>query len=160
MRICVVPGSFDPFTLGHLDIVRRASALFDRVVVAVMINSEKRGFLSLEMRQKIAEVSCGTLENVEVITAEGLLVELCERLGACAVVKGVRNSADFAYESEMADINRHLSPTLETVCLCARPELSYISSTCVREMIKYGRPLDGVLHADALALIPGLSPQT
>lgn len=152
MKICVVPGSFDPFTLGHLDIVRRASLLFDKVYVAVMVNGGKRGMFELEQRRKLAEASCEGIENAEVIVSEGLLYELCEQLGACAVVKGVRNAVDYAYECELADINRHLSPTLETVLLAARPELGYISSTCVRELIRYGKPLDSVLHPEAIRL--------
>ncbi len=159
MRICVVPGSFDPFTLGHLDIVRRASVLFDRVYVAVMVNGQKRGLFDLEQRRRIAEVSCAELDNVEVIASEGLLYELCEQLGACAIVKGVRSVTDYGYECELADINRHLSPSLETVWLAARPELGYISSTCVRELMRYGKPLDGVMHPEAIRIV-GLSAQS
>lgn len=160
MRICVVPGSFDPFTLGHLDIVRRAARLFDKVYVAVMVNGGKQGNFAFEVRQKIAEVSCAGLENVEVIYSSGLLYELCESLGACAVVKGMRNSIDYSYECELAEINHHLSPLLETVLLASRPELGYISSSYVRELVRYGKPLDDVLHPAAVKLITGLSAQT
>lgn len=160
MRNCVVPGSFDPFTLGHLDIVRRASVLFDRVYVAVMINSSKQGFFDFVARKKIAEVSCSGIPNVEVITAEGVLCDLCRSLGACAIVKGIRNAADYVYECELADINRHLDTDIETVWLASRTELAYISSTCVREFIKYNKPLYGVVHPDAAKLIYGMSGQT
>ena len=150
MKICVVPGSFDPFTIGHLDIVERASKMFDKVYVAIMVNINKTGTFDLATRKKIAEVSCGDLPNV--ITAEGLLVDLCSALGACAIVKGVRNVNDYAYEADLADINRHLAP-VDTVWLPARPSLSFISSTFVRELIKYERSLDGALHPDALHII-------
>lgn len=152
MKICVVPGSFDPFTIGHLDIVERASKMFDKVYVAIMVNINKTGTFDLATRKKIAEVSCGALPNVTVITAEGLLVDLCEALGAVAIVKGVRNVNDYVYEADLADINRHLAH-VETVWLPARPSLSFISSTFVRELIKYERPIDGALHPDALHII-------
>ncbi|MBQ9079815.1 MAG: pantetheine-phosphate adenylyltransferase [Clostridia bacterium] len=152
MKTCVVPGSFDPFTIGHLDMVERAAKMFDKVYVAIMANSEKKGTFDLATRKKIAEVSCGDLKNVTVITAEGLLAELCVALGAVAIVKGVRNVADYSYEADMADINRHLAP-IDTVWLPARPSLAFISSTFVRELIKYERPLDGAMHPDALHII-------
>ncbi len=152
MRICVVPGSFDPFTIGHLDIVARAAQLFDKVYVAIMINPDKTGKFSLAVRKQIAEVSCGDLPNVTVITADGLLADLCTALGAHAIVKGVRNANDYTYEAIFADANRHLSG-VETVWLPARPELNFVSSSFVRELMKYERPIDAVMHPDALHII-------
>lgn len=152
MRICVVPGSFDPFTIGHLDIVKRAAALFDKVYVAIMINPDKTGKFSLAVRKQIAEVSCGDLSSVTVITADGLLADLCTALGAHAIVKGVRNANDYTYEAVFADANRHLSG-VETVWLPARPELNFVSSSFVRELMKYERPIDAVIHPDALHII-------
>ena len=152
MKICVVPGSFDPFTLGHLDIVERASKLFDKVYVAIMVNSEKSGTFDLATRKKIAEVSCGDLPNVSVITAEGLLADLCTALGADAIVKGVRNASDYNYESVFADANRRLSG-IETLWLPARPELNFISSTFVRELLRYDHKIDAAVHPDATHII-------
>ncbi len=160
MKTCVVPGSFDPFTLGHLDLVLRAAGLFDKVYVAVMVNGGKQGNFTFETRRRIAEVSCEGLGNVEVIFSDGLLYELCASLGACAIVKGLRNAIDYSYECELAEINRHLSPALETVLLASRPELGYISSSYVRELVRYGKPLDDVLHPAAIKLLEGLSAQT
>lgn len=149
MKICVVPGSFDPFTLGHLDVVRRASGLFDRVYVAIMINQSKKGFLPMLERKQIAELSCSGLPNVSVITAEGLLVDLCAALHADTVVKGARNALDFEYERDLADINRRLAPSVETLILPSRPELTCVSSTFVRELTVHGRSLHGLVAPEA-----------
>ena len=156
MRACIIPGSFDPFTLGHLDIVKRAAKIFDKVYVAIMINSAKTGTFDFSKRKKIAELSCEGLENVEIITADGLLCELCRALGVQAIVKGVRNSQDFVYEQNMAGMNKFLNSELETVFLPANPELSFVSSTFARDLLKYGKPLCGVLHPDAIEYIAEL----
>ena len=153
MKTCVIPGSFDPFTLGHRDIVVRAARLFDRVYVAIMINTEKKGMLDFATRKAVAEVSCADIPGVTVITAEGVLCDLCTALGADAIVKGARDTSDFAYEKQLADINRRICPGLETVLLTARPENECLSSTFARDMIKYGRPLDGIIHPDAIKLL-------
>ena len=153
MKTCVIPGSFDPFTLGHRDMVVRAARLFDRVYVAIMINTEKKGMLDFATRKALAEVSCADIPGVTVITAEGVLCDLCTALGADAIVKGARDTSDFAYEKQLADINRRICPGLETVLLTARPENECLSSTFARDMIKYGRPLDGILHPDAIKLL-------
>ena len=153
MKTCVIPGSFDPFTLGHRDMVVRAARLFDRVYVAIMINTEKKGMLDFATRKAVAEVSCADIPGVTVITAEGVLCDLCTALGADAIVKGARDTSDFAYEKQLADINRMICPGLETVLLTARPENECLSSTFARDMIKYGRPLDGIIHPDAIKLL-------
>ena len=108
MKTCVIPGSFDPFTLGHRDMVVRAARLFDRVYVAIMINTEKKGMLDFATRKAVAEVSCADIPGVTVITAEGVLCDLCTALGADAIVKGARDTSDFAYEKQLADINRRI----------------------------------------------------
>ena len=153
MKTCVIPGSFDPFTLGHRDMVVRAARLFDRVYVAIMINTEKKGMLDFATRKAVAEVSCADIPGVTVITAEGVLCDLCTALGADAIVKGARDTSDFAYEKQLADINRRICPGLETVLLTARPENECLSSTFARDMIKYGRPLDGIIHPAAIKLL-------
>ncbi len=153
MKICVFPGSFDPFTLGHLDIVERAALLFDKVYVAIMVNGQKQGSFDFAMRKKIAEASCEALPNVEVITAEGMLCDLCRALGACAVIKGIRNGEDYNYEASLAQINRFLAPAVENVWIPSSPEKAFICSAFVRELLKYDRPLDGVIHPSATAII-------
>ena len=153
MKICVVPGSFDPFTLGHLDVVTRASKLFDKVYVAIMINSAKSGTFDFATRKKIAVASCAELKNVEVITADGLLCELVKALGAVAIVKGVRNSIDFEYEMNLAGMNRFIDSSVETVFLPSKPEYSSVSSSFVREMMKYEKPILGLIHPDAIKII-------
>ncbi len=137
-RIAVIPGSFDPMTLGHLDIIRRASRLYDKIYVAVMINSEKNYMFSIEERKRIAELSCSELENVEVISDGGYLYKLCQRLGAIAIVKGLRNREDFEYEKSMADFNYERNPDCETVFLSCFPGYDGVSSTLVRSFIVSG----------------------
>ena len=131
MKTCVIPGSFDPFTLGHFDIVQRAAKIFDKVYVLIMVNSEKKGTFDFKARKQIAAESCKELENVEVITADGLLADVCSALKVTAIVKGLRNSADAAYEIPMASMNRFIGGNIETVFLPSLPENSFISSTFV-----------------------------
>lgn len=153
MNTCIFPGSFDPFTLGHLDIARRAAGLFDKVYVAIMENPEKKGMFDFNRRKAIAEVSCVGLDNVEVITAGGLLVDLVEKLGAVAVVKGVRNETDFGYEMMLCGINKHLGMKAETLFIPTSAEYGFVCSAFVRELIKYGCALDGLVHPDSVELI-------
>ncbi|MBR2479101.1 MAG: pantetheine-phosphate adenylyltransferase [Clostridia bacterium] len=153
MRVCIVPGSFDPFTMGHFDLVARASKLFDKVYVAIMTNSEKKGYFDFRQRKLIAEETCKDLPNVSVITADGMLSDLCSALGVCAIVKGVRNVTDFDYETTLASVNRHLAPDVETVFIPTNPKYSHVCSSFVREMLKYDQPLLGILHIDAIKLI-------
>ena len=142
MRIAICPGSFDPITLGHLDMVCRAAALFDRVVVCVMSNGEKdRGMFTPDQRLRLVRLAVERLPNVEAELWTGLLAEYAAKRGACALVKGVRNPTDFDWEFQMSQINRNLIPGLETVLLPASPEYSWFSSTMAREMIRYGQDL-------------------
>jgi pantetheine-phosphate adenylyltransferase len=154
MKSCIIPGSFDPFTLGHFDIVKRASKIFDKVYVVIMVNSEKNGKFDFRQRKLIAAASCAELENVEVITADGLLSDVCSALKVSAIVKGIRNATDADYEISLSNINRFIGgEELETVFLPARHEHSFVSSTFVRELIKYNRSLLGAMHPDAIKLI-------
>ena len=142
MRIAVCPGSFDPITLGHLDIIRRAAVLFDRVLVCVMTNGEKdRGMFSPRRRLELARLAVADLPHVEAELWQGLLADYARQRGAGFLVKGVRCGADFDSEYQMAWINQSLAPDLETVLLPARPEFIYFSSTMAREMIRYGQDL-------------------
>ena len=142
MRIAVCPGSFDPITLGHLDIIRRASALFDRVWVCVMANGEKsRGMFPPQRRLELVRLAVEELPNVEAELWTGLLADYARQRNAGFLVKGVRCGTDFDNEYQMAWINRSLAVELETVLLPARPEFSYFSSTMARELIRYGQDL-------------------
>lgn len=157
MSTALIPGSFDPFTLGHVNLVERAATLFDRVVVAIMVNGEKAstggGMFTYAQREALAKASLAHLGNVEVITDAGLLVELAERVGATCLLKGVRGIGDFDYEYNMAAINRRIEPAIETVLLPAESVYDHLSATFAREMIRYGRPLEGVLHDAAIPLV-------
>ncbi|MCC8075217.1 MAG: pantetheine-phosphate adenylyltransferase [Clostridiales bacterium] len=146
MRTAIYPGSFDPVTAGHLDIIQRAAAQFDRLVVCVMYNSEKQGLFTPAERVDLIRRSLTEVEgvdNVEVDYADGLLVDYARRQNANCVVKGLRRVADFEAEMQMADLNRQLSPGVDTLFLTARPELAFISSTIVKEMARYQVDLRG-----------------
>ena len=139
MKTAICPGSFDPFTLGHLDIVRRTARLFDRVIVAVMGNSEKRSLFAPEERARMIKNATAALPNVTVLTYGGLLSELCRERGAAAIVKGVRGTQDLEFERMMAVVNQKLTDGgVETLLLFSEPEHLHISSTVVREYLKYG----------------------
>ncbi|MFK5690028.1 pantetheine-phosphate adenylyltransferase [Ornithinimicrobium sp. LYQ92] len=148
-RRCVCPGSFDPVTLGHLDILRRAAALYDEVVVAVLHNPAKQGTFPVERRLALVREALGEELRATVRVeayADRLLVDVCREVGAQAVVKGLRGGTDFAYELPMALMNRHLSG-VETLFLPGDPGLEHVSSSLVREVHRYG--------GDVSALVPG-----
>jgi pantetheine-phosphate adenylyltransferase len=138
VRRCVCPGSYDPVTNGHLDVVRRATALFDEVVVAVLANPAKRGAFAVPERVGMLVEALAGLDGVRVEAVDaGLLVDYCRDVGAQAVVKGLRSGTDFAYELPMALMNRHLSG-VETVFLPGDPRFGHVSSSLVKEVAAYG----------------------
>ncbi len=148
---CVCPGSFDPVTVGHVDVVRRASALFDEVVVAVMTNPAKQSTFSLEERLGLLRAALAGIDGVRVVdVGGGLLVDFCTRVGAGAVVKGLRSGTDVAYEMPMALMNRHLSG-LETVFLPGDPTLEHVSSSLVKEVAAHGGDVTGMVPDGVLA---------
>ena len=136
----VYPGSFDPFTNGHLDVAERASRLFDRVTVAVLENPAKRDryLFSIEERLKIIRASTAHLPNVEVEAFSGLLAEYMKKKGARIIVKGLRAVSDYEYELQMAHLNRQLNPEVETLFILAATRWSFVSSTMVKEIARYG----------------------
>ncbi|MCD8008616.1 MAG: pantetheine-phosphate adenylyltransferase [Clostridiales bacterium] len=153
MRTAIYPGSFDPVTAGHLDIIQRAAAQFDRLVVCVMYNSEKQGLFTPAERADLIRRSLAEMEgvdNVEVDYADGLLVDYARSQNANCVVKGLRRVADFEAEMQMADLNRRLSPGLDTLFLTARPDMAFLSSTIVKEMARYQVDLRGCV-AESIA---------
>ena len=145
MSLAIVPGSFDPMTLGHLDLVKRALALYDEVVVAVMINAEKRYAHTLEERAEMARLTLGQLDRVRVVTSDGLLIDLFDRLGADVIVKGIRNERDRLYEEEMAAWNIGHNPRAVTVFLEAADGFEQVSSTEVRTRLEKGESVDGLI---------------
>lgn len=157
-RIAIVPGSFDPITNGHLDIIKKAAALYDKVYVAVMINDKKTYMFTLEERRMIAESATAEIDGVEVISSSGWLWKLAKDLGACAIVKGYRNEADLRYEQEMAVFNDAHNPEAKTVLLKAEEELEGLSSTLIREKIRKGEALEGYLPEAAIEKIKEITP--
>ena len=145
-RICVYPGSFDPVTVGHLDVIERAARLFDRVIVAVMHNPAKRGSFTVEERTALIRRSAAGMDNVTVDAWDGLLVDYVRKTGACAVVRGLRAVSDFENEMVMAQVNAQLLPGMETVFLMTKPEHGCVSSSVVREAASFG--------ADISAFVP------
>jgi pantetheine-phosphate adenylyltransferase len=151
MRTAVLPGSFDPITLGHLDVVRRAAMLFDRVVVAVLVNPSKAPLSGLEDRVAMVRDATAEMAGVDVEAFDGLLVEFAARCGARAVVRGLRSGADFDYEWPMARMNRALSPGLDTVYLAAAGEWAHVSSSLVREIHRLGGAIDAFVPPAVVA---------
>ena len=143
MKTAIYPGSFDPITLGHLDIIRRAALCFDKVYVCVMDNCDKTSHMfPAEKRVELIRSSVAEFPNVEAELYCGLLADYAREKDACILVKGLRNATDFDLEYQMAAINRGIWPQLETVFLPASVEYQHFSSTMVREMIRYGQPLE------------------
>ena len=138
MSVAIYPGSFDPVTLGHLNIIKRASACFDKVIVCVMINSKKTGMFTPEERVEMLRQTTARFPNVEVDFSDELLAAYAKRRGAHVLVKGLRAVSDYEYEVQMAVINRKLNPDLETMFLASSEKYTYLSSTIVKEMARYG----------------------
>ena len=142
MKTAIYPGSFDPITLGHLNIIKRAAVCFDKLVVCVLVNSEKDGGLfNPEERVELLKKATARFPNVEVDYSEGLLAAYAKRRRAHVVVKGLRAVSDFEQEVQMAVINRKLNPGLETMFLASSEKYTYLSSTIVKEMARYGADL-------------------
>jgi len=137
MRKAIFPGSFDPITLGHYDIIKRSIPLFDEIVIAIGINAEKKYMFTLEERKRFIEESFTDDPSISVITYEGLTIDLCKNIKANFILRGLRNPADFEFEKAIAHTNRRLSK-IETVFLLTAAKTSYISSSIVRDVIRNG----------------------
>ncbi len=138
LRTAVYSGTFDPVTLGHLDVVSRAAGLFDQIVIAVAMAHHKKTLFGIEQRVELVEAACRDLPNVTVLPFDGLIVDFCEAQEATAIVRGIRNLTDFDYEAQMAAMNRKLNPDVETVFLLPDAPLACISSTLVRQISQLG----------------------
>lgn len=137
MKRAVFPGSFDPITLGHFDIINRGLQLFDEIIVAIGVNAEKKYMFPLEQRKKFIEEAFKGESKVRVITYEGLTIDLCKKIDAQFILRGLRNPADFEFEKAIAHTNRRMSK-IETVFLLTAAKTSYISSSIVRDVIRNG----------------------
>ncbi|HET9293355.1 MAG TPA: pantetheine-phosphate adenylyltransferase [Gemmatimonadales bacterium] len=145
-RIAIYPGSFDPPTRGHEDLIRRSLQLADRVIVAVAVNVTKQALFSVEERLALLRTTVGGDPRVELAAFDGLLAEYAKSRGASVVVRGLRAVSDFEYEFQMALMNRQLHPSLETVFLVPALDLTYLSSSLVREVARFGGAVDPLVH--------------
>src|SRR5438034_10796083 len=143
--LAVYPGSFDPLTNGHVDIITRGARIFDRIIVAILINAEKAPLFGMDERLEIATEVFGDLPNVEVDTFDGLLVDYVERRDAQVIVRGLRAVSDFEFEFQMALMNRRLKPKIETVFMMPAEQYTYISSRLIKEVFSLGGRVEGLV---------------
>ena len=150
MKVGVYPGSFDPVTLGHLDIIERGSKVVEKLVVGVLVNSQKQPMFTMEQRLELLKTACAHLPNVEIIPFTGLLVDFLKEQDATVVIRGLRAVTDFEYELQLAQANRALYPEMETIFLTTHVEYSYISSTVVKDVLKHGGSVEQFVPASCL----------
>jgi pantetheine-phosphate adenylyltransferase len=143
--LAVYPGSFDPLTNGHVDIISRGARLFDRIIVAILVNAEKSPLFTMDERVEITRSVFKTHSNVEVDTFDGLLVDYVERRDAQVIVRGLRAVSDFEFEFQMALMNRHIEPTLETVFMMPAEQYTYLSSRLIKEVFSLGGTVTGLV---------------
>ena len=151
MKIAVYPGSFDPVTIGHLNIIRRAANIFDKLIVCVMVNAGKNPMFSLEERVDLIRRVTSDIPNVEVDSSSELLAEYAKRRGSCVIVKGLRAGSDFENEFQMALINKKINPELDTMFLTAESQYMYLSSSMVKELGSYGVDLSDFLPEEIIS---------
>lgn len=149
----VYPGTFDPITNGHSDLVARASELFDKVIVAVARNTGKQTVCDIDQRLELARLALADLCNVEVVAFEGLLVNFCRETEANVVIRGLRAVSDFEYEFQLAGMNRRLAPEVETIFLTPAEQYAFISSTLVREIARLGGDVSEFVHPEVQRLL-------
>lgn len=147
MKIAIYPGSFDPITKGHLDVLKTASEIFDKVIIAVSNNTAKKGFLSVEERVNLIKASIEDMNNVEVDSFQGLTVEYAKQKGAKVVIRGLRAVSDFEYEMQLSQTNSALSDDIKTIFLITKPKYNFISSSTVKEI--------ALMHGDISKFVPG-----
>jgi pantetheine-phosphate adenylyltransferase len=143
----VYPGSFDPVTMGHIDLIQRSAALFDSVVVAILRNTEKTPLFTVEERTVMLENAVKDIKNVSIVSFAGLLVEFAEQINATIIVRGIRAISDYEYELQMALMNRRLSNKVETVFMLPAESYSFLSSRLVKEIAQHGGPISGLVPA-------------
>jgi len=149
-RIAVFPGSFDPITIGHVDIIKRTIPLFDEIIIAIGVHIQKKYMFSLEQRKEWISKIFSDYSSVSVEDYTGLTVEFCKKMKANFIIRGLRNSVDFEYEKTIAQANNSLHSSLETILILTKPELSFVSSSIVREIIKNGGDADQFLPVEVV----------
>lgn len=151
MKVAIFPGSFDPLTRGHLDLIKRGSVIFDQLAVAVMTNDAKDPLFTVEERLAQVKKATSGFDNVTVITADGLTVDLMNKIGADYLLRGLRNTNDFQYERDIAAMNQFLDSEVETVFLLADPKYQHLSSSLLKEVARFGGDIDAYLPANISA---------
>ena len=151
-KIGVYAGSFDPFTNGHLDIAMRAAGLVDRLVIAIGVNPAKSGFFTIQERIDIIRSVTAHVDNIEVRTFQGLLVNFCDSISATAIIRGLRNAQDFHFEATLGRANRHLAPHVETILLLSNTESIFVSSSLMKEILTNGGSVSGLVPERAIEL--------
>jgi pantetheine-phosphate adenylyltransferase len=154
MKVAVYPGSFDPVTLGHLDVITRGSKVFDKVIVGVLVNVDKSGLFNIDERVELIKRVTRDVPNVEVVSFEGLLIDLMKKYNAQVILKGLRAFSDFEYEFQMALMNNKLNPDVETLFMMTSAQYSYVSSSAVKQVAKFGATLEGLVPKE---IIPDLT---
>jgi len=150
MKIALYPGTFDPVTLGHLDIIRRAAGVCDKLVIGVLPNSAKRPWFSVEERIELIKKVTSDLDNVEVESFDGLTVDFGKKIGASVIVRGLRAITDFEYELQIAQINHRLNPDIDTIFFTTSVEYSYVSSSIAKEVASYGGDVSGLVPSEII----------
>ena len=153
MKIALFPGSFDPVTKAHVDIVKRSVGLFDKVYIGIGDNSSKKGLLTIEKREQMLRAVFETEPKIHIIAYEGLTVDFCRSIGAAYMIRGIRTVSDFEYEKAIAQMNHSLAPDIESIFIVSKPGYSSISSTIVREILRYNGDISQFIPKEALAYL-------
>ena len=150
MKIAVYPGSFDPITLGHLDVIQRGAKVFDKVIVGVLVNVNKNGLFNIEERVELIKKATKDIPNIEVISFNGLLIDFIKQCNATVILKGLRALSDFEYEFQMALMNTKLDPEIETLFMMTSAQYSYISSSAIKQVAKFKGDLRGLVPEEVI----------
>ena len=155
-KIALFPGSFDPITVAHIDILKRALPLFDEVVVGIGLNNTKQGFISNEKKEEMLQLVFQHEPKIKVATYEGLTVEYCKQIGAQYMIRGIRSASDFEYEKAISQMNQSMHPDIESVFIISRPGYSAISSTIVRDILRNGGDISQFVPKEIAGMLLGL----
>jgi len=153
MKIALFPGSFDPVTKAHVDIIKRSMGLFDKIYIGIGDNSSKKGLLSIGQREQMLRAVFENEPKIHVVAYEGLTVEFCKSIGAAYMIRGIRTVSDFEYEKAIAQMNHSLAPDIESIFIVSKPGYSSISSTIVREILRYNGDISQFIPKEALAYL-------